>query len=97
MINDNQNEARLLGMPFGTANNRLRKKLLFHFAKELGMDICFKCKRKIVDIDDVSIEHKESWRYADDPIAAFFNVHNVAFSHLKCNTGARRSPRKKIR
>lgn len=79
---------KLLGMPHGTANNRLRKMLLWQLVVETGRDSCFQCGQKIEDVDDLSIEHKQSWQGARDPKAAFFDLENIAFSHLRCNIGA---------
>lgn len=76
---------RLLGQPFGTASNRLRKLILFDFAKRLGLDQCFHCGQRIENVDDLSIEHKEPWQGASDPRATFFDLENIAFSHLRCN------------
>ena len=36
-------------------------------------------------MSDLSIEHKVPWMSADNPIDAFFDLDNIAFSHLKCN------------
>lgn len=80
--------SELLGMPFGTAAHRLRKSLMFAMAKRLSMDICHRCEKQIQDEADLTIEHKDAWRRADDPVAAFFDLENVAFSHMRCNYGA---------
>ena len=29
----------------------------------------------------------EPWQIADDPTAVFFDMNNIAFSHLHCNSG----------
>lgn len=76
----------LLGMPHGTAGSRLRKLILFDFARKLGVDQCFRCGQRIEDVDDLSVEHKEPWQSAPDPKAAFFDLGNIAFSHLRCNS-----------
>jgi hypothetical protein len=94
MENSNAVKARLLGMPFGTANGKLRKKLLFHLARKLDMLDCFRCHELIVFSDEFSIEHTESWQYAKDPFEAFFDVEKIAFSHLDCNVRAGIRPQK---
>lgn len=76
-------KASELGMPFGTASNRLRKMILFRFSQMLGKDICFRCGRRIDKVDDLSIEHKRPWLGVD--VALFWDLDNVAFSHLRCN------------
>lgn len=84
--------AKLLGMPFGTANQRLRKSIMFDLAKKCNMDTCFRCNKKIDKIEDLSIEHKVPWQNGDDPVKLFFDTDNIAFSHLSCNSAARTFP-----
>lgn len=84
----NTNKAKALGMPYGTANNKLRKALLFRFAKLLGLDTCYQCKTPITELADFSIEHKIPWMGAKSPSEAFFDLDNIAFSHLVCNAKA---------
>ena len=82
-------KAQLLGMPFGTANGRLKKMLLFKLAGALGWLGCYRCDQgTIKSIEDFSIEHKEAWLTANDPVKAFFDLDNIAFSHIKCNIKA---------
>jgi transposase-like protein len=81
-------KANLLGMPLGTAQGKLRKKLLFHLAGKLDMLKCFRCPNVIETLEDFSIEHTESWQYANNPIETFFDVEKIAFSHLDCNINA---------
>lgn len=83
-----------LGMDPGTAQNRLRKTLLFTMAQKLGLDTCYRCGKLITQESEFSIEHKEPWLDSEDPIDRFFNLDNIAFSHLKCNVEAKRVPRK---
>ena len=84
----NEEKSRALGMNFGTANQRLRKLIMWTLVCKTDQNVCFRCEQRIEDIDDLSIEHKEPWQSADDPKAAFFDLENVTFSHLKCNVGA---------
>jgi hypothetical protein len=35
----------------------------------------------------LSIDHKNPWQAAADPKASFFDLDNIAFSHLRCNSG----------
>ena len=72
-----------LGMPPGTAANRLRKNILFHLLCRLEENVCFRCKEKIQTVDDLSIEHKEPWEGRSAEL--FWNLNNIAFSHLTCN------------
>ena len=73
-----------LGMPHGTAQNRLRKMIIFHLAQRLGEDFCFKCGRRIATAEELSIEHKTPWLHGE--LSLFWDMGNIAFSHRRCNT-----------
>jgi uncharacterized protein YnzC (UPF0291/DUF896 family) len=88
MNRNNKIKYDLLGEPFGTASAKLRKALLFQMAQELNRDICFRCKEKIDDISNFSIEHKIAWQSSENPIETFYDLNNIAFSHLDCNIAA---------
>ena len=94
MNNSNAKRAVILGMPFGTASARLRKTLLFSCATRLGEAVCYRCSRDIESIDEFSIEHKEAWLNAEDPIEKFFSLDNIAYSHMICNVAAAYRPKK---
>ena len=95
MFNSNQKKADLLGEPFGTAGSRLRKMLLFKYVNKCGETICYRCNTEIKTIDEFSIEHKMSWMNSPDPKKDFFNLDQITFSHLLCNTAAAIKPNKK--
>ena len=78
----------LLGISFGAASNRLKKSIMFNMAQRLGEDRCFRCGSKIETVGELSVEHKESWQLASDPITSFYDLNNIAFSHLSCNAAA---------
>lgn len=84
-----------LGMNHGAAAHQLRKNILFHLLEKLEMNVCFQCNRVIVDTKDLSIEHKDPWMSAKDPKNSFFDLDNIAFSHLTCNISAAQKPQKK--
>lgn len=73
-----------------TASNRLKKMLLFEFAKQLDKDVCHQCCKKIEKIEEFSVEHKEPWLDSEDPQGLYFDLDNIAFSHLHCNVKASR-------
>ena len=85
----NKKKDRLLGEPHGTASARLRKMLLFKLAGLAGLDSCCRCSKKIETVEELSIEHQTAWQSAPDPRAAFFNLDDIGFSHLRCNVDAR--------
>jgi len=79
-----------LGMPFGTARNRLIKQIMFDLVKQLGKDTCYQCGSQIKDIEYLSIEHKVPWLDSENPISLYFDLNNIAFSHTSCNYAAAR-------
>lgn len=90
----NQKAKEQLGIAHGTANGRLRKMLLWKYVVDAGDNICFQCGQTIESIDDLSIDHKTPWLDSEDPISLFFDLGNIAFSHLSCNMRAARPHRK---
>jgi hypothetical protein len=84
MRDSNARKSAFLGMPHGTASNRLRRMVMLHLLKKLGENICFKCSEQIEDVNDLSIEHKQPWEGVS--VELFWSLDNIAFSHLRCNT-----------
>jgi len=74
----------------GTAAHRLRKAILFSFAKRLDLNWCYQGGCEIEDIHRFTIEHKVPWLDSEDPVDLFFNMDNIAFSHDSCNYRASR-------
>jgi hypothetical protein len=73
-----------LGVEYGSAANKLRKMIMFHLVQKTGQDVCYRCETKIETVKDLSIEHKINW--LDNDPSLFWDIYNIAFSHLKCNT-----------
>jgi len=94
MDNGNKKRAIQLGMPFGTANGRLRKSLLFLLVMIANLDKCFRCGKGIKDEKDLSIEHKMPWLDSENPKELFFDLDNISFSHISCNSACARQPDK---
>ena len=90
MKKNNSKKLEQLGMPIGTASGRLKKNIIFNLLKRLGENFCFQCSAEIESVDELSIEHKIPYLDSQDPRDLFFNLDNIAFSHLKCNCGAAR-------
>ena len=80
-----------LGMNPSTAAHRLRKMVLFELLRNQERNRCFQCGEIIKNMENLSLEHKVPWLDGDDPAGLFFDLDNVAYSHLKCNVGARRA------
>ncbi len=95
MSNKIKNEQ--LGIPYGTARNRLIKSIMFDMAEKLDLLVCHQCGKHIEQIDDLSIEHKTPWLHTEDPSKLFFDLNNIAFSHILCNSGAARRDTPAIR
>lgn len=79
----NTKKSATLGMPHGTATNRLRKMILFNVLKRHNENICVRCNLLIELADDLSIEHLKAWEGVSADL--FWDLDNVAFSHLRCN------------
>lgn len=90
MANDKKNAA--LGINVSTAQAQLKKNIMFKLMQQLELDVCFQCQAKIETVEVLSVEHKEPWLSAPDPKASFFDLNNIAFSHLSCNIGAASHP-----
>ena len=85
-----------LGMSFGTAYYRLLRMLLFKALKDSNKNICYRCGRKIKLVKDLSIEHKKSWEFGNNPKKDFFDLKSIAFSHLSCNVRAPKFVKKPV-
>ena len=85
MSNSNKKKTLQLGMPNGTAAQKLRKMIMFQLIQKLGLNTCFQCGNKIETIEELSIEHKVAWLDSNNPKELFFDLDNIAFSHLSCN------------
>lgn len=84
-----------LGMDDSTALHKLRKLILFSLVQQTAQDVCFRCQTKIDTVGELSIEHKMPWLDSSNPVSTFFDLNNIAFSHLRCNIADRRRPNKK--
>ena len=80
-----------LGMPYGTASARLKKRIMFDLAAKLGLLTCYRCDNKIESIEEFTIDHKIPW--LDNDPSVFWDINNIAFSHAKCNYLASRPNR----
>lgn len=89
----NKEKNATLGMPSGTACNRLRKLVLFRQLQKHKENICVRCNKEIEKVEDLSIEHIKPWEGISAEL--FWNLDNVAFSHLSCNRPFRCGPVRK--
>ena len=93
MTNSNKKRTIQLGIPHGTATSKLRKMIMFKLLKEANLNWCFQCGNEIESVEDLSIEHKIPWMDSDNPKELFWDLENIAFSHLNCNIRVARRPR----
>lgn len=91
----NKKKDEQLGMPIGTASNRLKKSIIMMLLKQQNLNFCFQCGAEIETEKELSIEHKVPYLDSNDPVSLFFDLNNIAFSHLKCNVDAGRDTRKR--
>jgi len=94
MKESNEKKKQQLGMHIGTASAQLRKNILFDLLKQLNKNFCHQCNKEIQTVKELSIEHITPYLDSDDPKKLFFDLNNIAFSHLKCNSGAARQTKK---
>lgn len=85
MTKSNKIKCQQLGMTYGRARAILSKSIIFALAQNSKMDICIRCNRRIKDVNDFTVDHKQDWLYAVNPLQTFFDLDNVGFSHGKCN------------
>lgn len=90
-----EKRTKMLGMSSGCAQHRLRKSLMFSMAKKLNITKCFRCNKEIECEVDFSIDHKIGWESKENSVELFFDIENIAFSHLSCNIGAAEKKNKK--
>lgn len=72
-----------LGMLPATAMSKLRKVVFFNQLKKHNENVCVRCGQEIVSPNELSIEHIKPWEGIS--VELFWDLNNVAFSHLKCN------------
>lgn len=85
----NEEKSRQLGLNASTAQNQLRKLIVFNLVKKCDLDTCYRCGQKIETVEDLSFDHKIDWLYKENAKELFFDVENIAFSHKSCNYSAR--------
>lgn len=79
-------QSEKLCMNHRSACTRLTRDLLFKYIIKAGHK-CFRCGGELTR-ETFSIDHKVSWLHGENPPGLFFDLDNIAFSHLKCNIGA---------
>ena len=77
-----------------TASNRLVKDVLWKLIQQTGQSACCKCGEPM-SRETFSIEHLTPWLDSENPLHSYFDLDNIAFSHLKCNIEDGRKPPKK--
>lgn len=80
-----------LGIDPGTAAARLIRDLLWDFVMKTGRNTCHRCGYYLTR-ETLSIDHKTPWLDSPDPRGLFFDINNIAYSHLACNVADGRKP-----
>ena len=78
-------------MPTGTAANRLRKLLLFDAVRRLSENVCWRCGHTIESAVELSLDHVKFWQGISADL--FWDLSNIKWSHLRCNTTNTRNRR----
>jgi hypothetical protein len=86
--NSHKKKSLQLGIDFGTATSRLKKMLLFSLVVATSGNTCCRCSGSIENYQDLSVDHVVSW--LDNDPELFWDLNNIAFSHLACNSAAGR-------
>lgn len=84
-------DKEILGIDYSLANQRLHQMILLEILKEDGKNFCHRCKEKIDNYLQLSIEHIENWGKTNDKEMKpelFLNIDNITFSHRKCNSAS---------
>lgn len=81
-------------MGFHKASYQLFKTLFYHLVCEVKGNSCYRCGLPILTVRELSIDHKEAWQASQNPKETFFDLNNIAYSHLVCNVKAGRKPTK---
>ena len=83
-----------LGINPSTASGKLLKDLLYDFVVKAN-HTCFRCGGKLTR-ETFSIEHVVPWLDSEDPVSLYFDIDNIAYSHLTCNVLMSRGSKGKI-
>lgn len=89
-MSDNSTKKKhdVLGVSISSASYKLRKMVLFDILRRHNENICYRCGKTIDNVDELSMDHKIDWLNAPNAKELFWDMDNIAFSHLKCNTVA---------
>ena len=84
-----ENAKDALGCALGTARARLVKLIIFGLLDALGRTACFRCSEPMTSAT-ISIDHVIPWLHAENAQELYFDVSNIDFSHVVCNSNAAR-------
>jgi hypothetical protein len=68
---------------------------IFYLLSTIKHTKCYRCKQEL-SAEDLSIDHIQDWFNSENPKEMFFDLENIAFSHLRCNMSARKTSSKVI-
>ncbi len=85
-MNNYKAKSKQLGRTYHSSQTRLRTLLLFDLLKRHKENICYRCNKEILTVEELTIDHKIDWFRADTKL--YWDLKNIAFSHLLCNAKA---------
>lgn len=85
--NEYQKEkGKQLGVAYSTARSMLYKIIIFDLVRAANLNSCYRCGKVIDCIEDFSVDHKVEWMHQSNAKELYFDLLNIAFSHLRCNS-----------
>lgn len=76
---------KILGINASTARYRLVKILLWEYICAQGHANCCICGEEM-SLKNFTIEHRKPWASSEDPLRAYFDLANIGFACLSCNS-----------
>jgi hypothetical protein len=76
-----------LGTSLSTATMRLLRSIVFEFIEKTQTNTCHRCGLPMTRTD-FSVEHIEDWRNKENALELFYDLSNISYSHVLCNTRA---------
>lgn len=74
-------------MPYGTASNKLRLKVIFDLLREFEKNTCCQCGQLIDAPENLSVAHRQQWMDVNPTL--FWRTDNIVFKHRVCPDVAR--------
>lgn len=69
------------------ATRVLKNEIIWDFLLKTGATLCYRCNKPLTK-QNWTIDHIIPWRNSQNPKLRFFDISNIAYSHLSCNSTA---------